>query len=139
VIYDNQVACGVDEQGDNDDPCTAVGGGNIKIHKTNGPAPAPLTRPGDINHDGVVDFNDFLIVANNFGHRGVTLDQGDIDGNGSVDFSDFLVVASQFQHLAVPPLSPVPEATVVDAVFGDDKIIEGWLQDEIEQLRFEEV
>lgn len=31
VIYDNQVAC--PSQGDSADPCTALGGGSIVIHK----------------------------------------------------------------------------------------------------------
>ena len=53
--------------------------------------------PGDTNIDGVVDFADFLIFANNFGQPSFNgwLD-GDFSGHGIIAFSDFLQLTENF-------------------------------------------
>lgn len=57
--------------------------------------PTPLF--GDANHDRVVDFKDFLILAENFGsEEDVFFEDGDFDGDGRVSFLDFLVLAENF-------------------------------------------
>lgn len=57
--------------------------------------PSPI--PGDANSDGQVDFDDFLIVAMNFGREGdLTFEDGDFDGNGLIDITDFLILADCF-------------------------------------------
>ncbi|MGA1198291.1 MAG: dockerin type I domain-containing protein [Candidatus Latescibacterota bacterium] len=55
--------------------------------------------PADFNGDGVVNFSDFIIFANGFGHR--QSDAGynvalDLNGDGEVGFSDFLLFAAAF-------------------------------------------
>lgn len=55
---------------------------------------------GDATNDGVVNFDDLLVVAQNYGKSGRTWSQGDFNGDGIVNFDDLLVTA---QHYAVPP------------------------------------
>lgn len=47
----------------------------------------------DLDGSGLIDFQDFLILADNFGQQGDQPEEGDINGNGQVDFLDFLVLA----------------------------------------------
>lgn len=54
-----------------------------------------LTQYGDGNLDRVVDFDDFLSLAREFGTIGGWAD-GDYDGSGMSDFSDFLMLAQSF-------------------------------------------
>ena len=56
----------------------------------------PSTLPGDANGDGSTNFQDFLILANNFGKEGAVFADGDFDGDGRVSFLDFLVLAENF-------------------------------------------
>jgi len=52
---------------------------------------------GDIDLDGVVNFDDFLILAANFGTReNAKRDEGDFNFDGAIDFADFLVLAANF-------------------------------------------
>ena len=53
--------------------------------------------PGDANGDGSTNFQDFLILANNFGKEDAAFAEGDFDGDGSVSFLDFLVLAQNFE------------------------------------------
>jgi hypothetical protein len=48
-------------------------------------------KAGDATGDGKVDFNDFLVLQNNYGKPGGWL-QGDFDGSGVVDFNDYLIL-----------------------------------------------
>lgn len=52
--------------------------------------------PGDIDGNGEVDFNDFLIFSRNFGTDVVAGSLGDFDENGEVDFNDFLTFSRNF-------------------------------------------
>jgi ELWxxDGT repeat protein len=55
----------------------------------------PLT--GDANGDGKVDFQDFLLLAKNFGESVEGGSRaGDFDGNGVVNFRDFILLANNF-------------------------------------------
>jgi hypothetical protein len=54
------------------------------------------TIPGDANLDGSVNFNDFLVLQNNFNAPGTTFGQGNFDFNGLTDFNDFLVLQNNF-------------------------------------------
>ena len=57
--------------------------------------------PGDANTDGVVDFSDFLIVADNFGkNEDVAFADGDFNGDGMVSFADFLLLSQNFGESA---------------------------------------
>lgn len=55
----------------------------------------PVRLPGDINLDGRVAFDDFLILSNHYGKPGSWAD-GDLDGSGLVDFADFLMLSGNF-------------------------------------------
>lgn len=50
---------------------------------------------GDVNLDGSVNFDDFLILSENYGTEG-DRSQGDFTGDGRVEFEDFLVVSENF-------------------------------------------
>ena len=54
------------------------------------------TRPGDLNLDGKVDFDDFLRLAAKFGKQDAGWSDGDVDGDGDVTFDDFLRLAAEF-------------------------------------------
>lgn len=53
--------------------------------------------PGDVNGNGIVDFADFLVIAQGFGSD-VTggISDGDVDEDGKIGFSDFLVISENF-------------------------------------------
>ena len=51
---------------------------------------------GDSNLDGEVNFQDFLVLANNFGRTDAAFADGDFDENGTVDFVDFLALSQNF-------------------------------------------
>ncbi|MDB5326546.1 MAG: hypothetical protein JWM57_2115, partial [Phycisphaerales bacterium] len=55
-----------------------------------------LTLPGDANLDGAVNFNDFLVLQNNFNQAGTRFDQGNFNYDGATDFNDFLVLQNNF-------------------------------------------
>lgn len=63
--------------------------------------------PGDTDGNGIVEFEDFIILSTNFG----TMQEwtgGDFDGNGLVDFGDFLGLSTNFDGVNVGA-QPVPE------------------------------
>lgn len=51
---------------------------------------------GDLNNDGSVGFDDFLVLSANFGKSDASLADGDLDGNGLVEFGDFLLLSAYF-------------------------------------------
>lgn len=59
------------------------------------------TLKGDCNLDGDVDFDDLLIIAQNYGASSRLWHQGDSDYNGSVNFDDLLSVAQNYGHVVV--------------------------------------
>ena len=54
------------------------------------------TLYGDANLDGVVNFSDLLIVAQNYGRTNAYWYQGDFNYDGKVDFADLLKVGQNF-------------------------------------------
>ncbi len=56
---------------------------------------ASFELPGDANHDGRVDLNDFGLLKEWFGRQGAGL-AGDLNHDGVVDLSDFGVLKSNF-------------------------------------------
>lgn len=64
-------------------------------------APATLTfkvNPGDSDQDGDVDFDDLLILSQNYGTSGKNYSQGNFnyDAAGNVDFDDLLLLSQNY-------------------------------------------
>jgi len=55
--------------------------------------------PGDVNDDGMVDFNDLVVLARNFNQLNATPSQGDLTGDGIVNFDDLVALARGFGQL----------------------------------------
>ncbi len=53
---------------------------------------------GDVNRDRTVNFDDLLIVAQNYESTGMTYAQGDLDNSGTVDFDDLLTLAQNYEQ-----------------------------------------
>ena len=85
-----------------------------------GTAPVPplidLGFPGDLDGNDVVNFQDFVILATNFGKETDEPKEGDINGDGRVTFADFVVLAQNFGKIKPPqrfveqplPFTPLP-------------------------------
>jgi hypothetical protein len=58
-------------------------------------ASTPGRDPADLTGDGVVDFDDLLVLAARFGARGVNL-PGDLDGDGVVDARDLAILRERY-------------------------------------------
>lgn len=54
-------------------------------------------RSGDVDDDGLVELDDFLALAANFGRDDAGWAQGDLDGNQVVDFADFLILSNNYE------------------------------------------
>ena len=52
---------------------------------------------GDVNHDGTVNFQDLVILAQNYGKTG-GFAQGDLNGDGKIDFADLVLLAQVYPH-----------------------------------------
>lgn len=53
---------------------------------------------GDINRDRIVNFDDLLLLAKNYGKTGQTFSQGNVDysADGTIGFDDLLVLAQRY-------------------------------------------
>jgi len=70
--------------------------------------------PGDANRDGSVDFNDLLIIAQNYGATsGAVWDTGDFNDDDEVNFADLLTLS---QHYGESGLTTLPESFDSDFV-----------------------
>ncbi|MCY3724056.1 MAG: hypothetical protein OXG97_17710 [Candidatus Poribacteria bacterium] len=57
--------------------------------------PPPPPTPWDVNDDGIVNVQDLVLVASEFGQSGEAL-EGDINGDGTVNVLDLVLVSSHF-------------------------------------------
>lgn len=57
---------------------------------------AQAAIPGDADLNGIVNFDDLLILAQEYGGSSQTWVTGDFDGTGSTDFEDLLVLAQHY-------------------------------------------
>lgn len=57
--------------------------------------PPPPATPWDVNSDGIVNIQDLVLVASEFGQSGESL-KGDVNGDGTVNIQDLVLVASHF-------------------------------------------
>jgi hypothetical protein len=66
--------------------------------------------PGDANLDDKVDFNDLVVVAQNYNGTGKTYAQGDFNFDTKVDFADLVLLAQNYNGVIVPPppRAPIP-------------------------------
>src|SRR5258707_363673 len=65
--------------------------------------------PGDANGDRAVDFNDLVILAQNYNTTGgMTWDTGDFTGDGNVDFSDLVALAQNYNTSLAAPAAAAP-------------------------------
>ena len=53
----------------------------------------------DANLDGVVDYNDLLVMAQNYDQHGRWWEQGDFNDDHSVNFSDLLTLAQHYNAI----------------------------------------
>ena len=79
---------------------TACNGGGES--DKSGTASSAAYLPGDATGDGVVDFADLLLLAQNYGSRTeVSYFTGDFNDDGVVDFKDLLILAQDFGRTEV--------------------------------------
>ncbi len=57
--------------------------------------PPPPATPWDVNSDGIVNIQDLVLVASEFGQSGESL-KADVNGDGTVNIQDLVLVASHF-------------------------------------------
>jgi hypothetical protein len=77
----------------------------------------------DADHNGVVNLNDFNILAANFGQSPRDFTQGDFDYSGNVNLSDFNILAGRFGTALVPATS-APGTSRDDASLDEDTLNE---------------
>jgi hypothetical protein len=99
----------------------AIAAGNLKVRGDSlgslnlNAAPGQGLRQGDINRNGVVNADDFNLLALNFGQpTGNAWDRGDLNDSGTVNADDFNLLALNFGQSGTPPavaaaVSSVPE------------------------------
>ncbi|MFW6146351.1 MAG: dockerin type I domain-containing protein [Planctomycetota bacterium] len=70
-------------------------------------APGMPDLPGDVNGDGTVDLDDFVILKSHFGMVGNAVRcDGDLDGDGDVDLDDFVALKKNFGATATAAPEP---------------------------------
>ena len=68
---------------------------------------------GDLDGNGTVAFNDFLVLSDNFSQSASTYEAGDINCNTVVEFDDFLVLSGNFGQSAAAASVPEPTSNVL--------------------------
>ena len=71
----------------------------------------PSALPGDLNNDGVVNIQDLVLVASQFGITGITA--ADLNGDNTVDIRDLVLVANALNAVAGAPYVKQPTAALV--------------------------
>jgi len=69
----------------------------------------PEGRLGDVDADGYVDFNDFLILSHEYGAAVEPSTRSDFTGDGRVNFYDFLILSYNFGQFFPQNAEQVPE------------------------------
>ena len=76
------------------------------------PGYQPSAVVGDMNHDGVVDILDLVLVASQFGATG--LSAADLNGDNIVNIQDLVLVANALNNAAAAPSAKQPTAALVN-------------------------
>ena len=77
--------------------------------------------PGDLDGNGLVEFDDFLTLSGNFGldnDAAPAYTSGNIDMQGGVDFDDFLTLSGNFGQTAATAAVPEPATGLLLAIAG---------------------
>ena len=72
----------------------------------------PSALLGDLNHDGVVDILDLVLVASQFGTTGITA--ADLNGDNTVNIQDLVLVANASSNVAAAPSANQSTAALVN-------------------------
>ena len=76
------------------------------------PGYQPSAVPGDLNHDGVVNILDLVLVASQFGTTGPSA--ADLNGDNTVNIQDLVLVANALDNAAAAPSAKQPAAALVN-------------------------
>ena len=80
-------------------------GDTVSPQVESGQVTEPARLVGDVNNDSVVDIQDLVLVASNFGQTGANV--ADVNGDGVVNIADLAKVAEILESVtAAPSLSP---------------------------------
>ena len=71
--------------------------------------------PGDVNHDGAVDFGDLVVLSQNYGGTGKTFSQGDVNYDGKADFADLVSLSQNYGSTLGGAAAPVAGSPVAVA------------------------
>ena len=72
----------------------------------------PSAVPGDLNHDGIVNIQDLVLVASQFGLTGPSA--ADLNGDNTVNIQDLVLVANGLGNAAAAPSAKQPTAALVN-------------------------
>ena len=76
------------------------------------PGYQPSALVGDLNHDGVVNIQDLVLVASQFGTTGPSA--ADLNGDNTVNIQDLVLVANALSNAAAAPSAKQPTAALVN-------------------------
>ena len=76
----------------------------------------PPALVGDVNHDGLVNFSDLLLLAQHHGTAQPLYEGGDLTGDGTVTFDDLLALAQNYGRSLQPAAANPPQSTTHDPV-----------------------
>ena len=76
------------------------------------PGYQPSALAGDLNHDGVVNILDLVLVASQFGTTGITA--ADLNGDNTVNIQDLVLVANASSNVSAAPTATQSAAGVVN-------------------------
>lgn len=76
------------------------------------PGYQPSALVGDLNHDGVVNILDLVLVASQFGATGITA--ADLNGDNTVNIQDLVLIANASRNVSAAPTAKQSAAAVVN-------------------------